>query len=166
MERLSGLDASFLYFETPSTHLHVGGIMVFDPSTSSSGDGSFEWVCDQVNRRLVPHKEFRRRPVRVPFNLHHPVWIEDPHFDLRRHVKRIGAPSPGGMEELAELAGEDDPLATRAYRRIASSLAQSARLDPSPALVARLGPRPDGGCLLYTSPSPRDISGSRMPSSA
>ena len=23
-----------------------------------------------------------------------------------------------------------------------------------------------GGCLLYTSPSPRDISGSRMPSSA
>ncbi|HVM39451.1 MAG TPA: wax ester/triacylglycerol synthase family O-acyltransferase [Acidimicrobiia bacterium] len=106
MERLSGLDASFLYFETPSTHLHVGGIMVFDPSTSSSGDGSFEWVCDQVNRRLVPHKEFRRRPVRVPFNLHHPVWIEDPHFDLRRHVKRIGAPSPGGMEELAELAGE------------------------------------------------------------
>jgi conjugative relaxase-like TrwC/TraI family protein len=49
------------------------------------------------------------------------------------------------LAALAELAGEDDPLATRAYRRIASSLAQSARLDPSPALVARLGPRPDGG---------------------
>lgn len=105
MERLTGLDASFLYFETPSTHLHVGGIMVLDPSTSKS-EYSFEWVCDQVNRRLVPHEEFRRRPVRVPFNLHHPVWIEDPHFDLRRHVKRIGAPAPGGMEELAELAGE------------------------------------------------------------
>jgi WS/DGAT/MGAT family acyltransferase len=105
MERLTGLDASFLYFETPTTHLHVGGVMVFDPSTSRH-DSSFDWVCDQVNRRLVPHKEFRRFPVRVPFNLHHPVWVEDPDFDLRRHVKRIGAPAPGGLEELAELAGE------------------------------------------------------------
>lgn len=106
MERLSGLDASFLYFETPTAHMHVSGVMVFDPSTVEGGRYSFGWVLDQVERRLVPQPEFRRIPVRVPFNLHHPVWVEDPAFDLRRHVKRVGAPSPGGPEELAELAGE------------------------------------------------------------
>lgn len=106
MERLSGLDASFLYFETPTAHMHVSGVMVFDPSTIPGGDYSFEWVLDQVDRRLVPQKEFRQIPVRVPFNLNHPVWVEDPHFDLRRHVKRTGAPSPGGPEELSELANE------------------------------------------------------------
>lgn len=106
MERMSGLDASFLYVETPTAHMHVSAVMVLDPSTIPDGEYSFDWVLDQVERRLVPQKEFRRIPVRVPFNLNHPVWIEDPHFELRRHVKRIGVAAPGGPEELAELADE------------------------------------------------------------
>lgn len=107
---MTGLDAAFLYFETPTAHMHVSGVMVFDPSTiPAEGDGgeySFEWVLDQVNRRLVAQPEFRRRVVRVPFNVHRPVWVEDPNFDVRNHVKRIGCPAPGGPEELAEVADE------------------------------------------------------------
>lgn len=106
MERLTGLDAAFLYLETPASHMHVSGVMVVDPSTVEDGGYSFDWVLDQVTRRLVPQPEFRRRVVRVPFNVHHPVWVEDPHFDVRNHVKRIGCPAPGGPEELAELANE------------------------------------------------------------
>lgn len=106
MERMTGLDAAFLYLETPAAHMHVGGVMVMDPSTIEGGEYSFAWVLDQVNRRLVPQPEFRKVPVRVPFNLHHPVWVEDPNFDLRNHVKRIGCPAPGGPEELAEVANE------------------------------------------------------------
>lgn len=106
MERMTGLDAAFLYLETPAAHMHVSGVMVFDPSTVEGGEYSFDWVLDQVNRRLVAQPEFRRLVMRVPFNLHHPVWVEDPHFDLRNHVKRIGCPAPGGPEELAEVANE------------------------------------------------------------
>lgn len=106
MERMTGLDAAFLYLETPAAHMHVSGVMVFDPSTIEGGEYSFEWVVDQVNRRLVPEPEFRRRVMRVPFNLHHPVWVEDPYFDVRNHVKRIGCPAPGGPEELAEVTNE------------------------------------------------------------
>lgn len=104
MERLSGLDASFLYFETPSNHLHVSSIMIFDPETVPSGY-SFDHVKETVGRRLHLVPPFRRRLAMVPFNLHHPVWIEDPDFDLDFHLRRIAVPAPGGDKELADLAG-------------------------------------------------------------
>lgn len=105
MERLSGLDASFLYFETPTNHMHVAAVMVFDPSTMSDGY-SFQRVRDFIASRLHLIPQFRRRLVPVPFNLAHPIWIEDPDFDLDYHVRRIGAPAPGGPHELADLAGD------------------------------------------------------------
>jgi WS/DGAT/MGAT family acyltransferase len=42
----------------------------------------------------------------VPFRLSHPVWVEDPDFDLEAHIHHIGCPSPGGARELAELASD------------------------------------------------------------
>ena len=42
----------------------------------------------------------------VPFRVHHPIWVEDPDFDLDYHIRRIGAPSPGGRRELGEVAGQ------------------------------------------------------------
>jgi diacylglycerol O-acyltransferase / wax synthase len=105
MERLSGLDATFLYFETPAVHQHVCAVMVFDPSGMKEGY-SFERVKEFVRERLHLIPQFRRRLAWVPFNLHHPVWIEDPDFDLDYHVRRIAVPSPGGPEQLADLAGD------------------------------------------------------------
>src|SRR4051794_4804091 len=105
MERLSGLDATFLYFETPTNHLHVGAVMIFDPSTMAGGY-SFDKVKDFIRGRLHLVPQFRRRLAAVPFNLHHPVWFEDPNFDLDYHVRRVAVPSPGGPEELSDLAGD------------------------------------------------------------
>jgi diacylglycerol O-acyltransferase / wax synthase len=105
MERLSGLDASFLYLETPSDHMHVALTAVFDPSTMPGGY-SFERVKEFIASRLHLVPPFRRRVVEVPFRLGHPIWIEDPHFDLGYHIRRVGAPSPGGMRELSELAAQ------------------------------------------------------------
>jgi WS/DGAT/MGAT family acyltransferase len=105
MQRLSGLDASFLYFETPANHLQVSAIMVFDPSTVPGGY-SFERVKATVASRLHLVPPFRRRLIPVPFNLHHPIWIEDPDFDLDFHLRRIAAPAPGGPRELADIAGD------------------------------------------------------------
>lgn len=105
MERLSGLDATFLYLETPSLHMHVAMTMVIDPSTMDGGY-SFERIKEFIRTRahLVP--PFHRRVVSVPFNLAHPVWVDDPEFDIDYHVRRIGAPAPGGRRELADLAGQ------------------------------------------------------------
>ena len=105
MERLSGLDASFLYLESPTNHMHVAATMTFDPSTVEGGY-SFEKTKDIVRRRLHLIPQFRRRLAAVPFNLHHPVWVEDPDFDLDYHMRRIAAPAPGSYHELADIAGD------------------------------------------------------------
>jgi diacylglycerol O-acyltransferase len=105
MQRLTGLDATFLYSETPSQHMHVSMVGVFDTSTMAGGY-SFEAVRDLIESRLPQIPMFRRRLVEVPFRLHHPVWVEDPHFDLDFHVRRMAVPAPGTMRELTDLAGD------------------------------------------------------------
>ena len=104
--RLSGLDATFLYLETPTNHMHVGGVLVLDPSTTASGKLTREDMAAFIEPRLHLAAPFRRRLAWVPFNLDHPVWIEDPDFDLDLHVRRAALPAPGGMAELAEFTGD------------------------------------------------------------
>ena len=105
MQRLTGLDATFLYMETPNNHMHVASTAIFDPSTVPQGY-SFEAVKELVENRLPLLPPFRRRLVTIPFELHHPLWIEDPDFDLDYHVRRAALPSPGGDRELAEFAAD------------------------------------------------------------
>lgn len=110
IERLSGLDAAFLALETPSMHMHVSAVMVFEPLEQS---GEHETPAAQFERmrrvfservHLVP--AMRRRAMRVPFGLGHPVWVDDPAFDLDFHLKRASLPAPGGPYELAEYVAE------------------------------------------------------------
>ena len=105
VERLSGMDASFLYFETPSMHMHVAMTAIFDPSTMPGGY-EFDKIKDFIESRLHLVPPFRRRIIQVPFRLNHPIWVEDPDFDLDYHIRRIGAPTPGGHRELAEVAAQ------------------------------------------------------------
>ncbi len=105
MRRLTGLDASFLYLETPNNHMHVAGTYIFDPSDIPGGY-SFARVKELIGNRLHKLPPFRWRLVEVPFGLHHPIWIEDPDFDLDYHVRRTALPSPGGQAELNGLAAD------------------------------------------------------------
>jgi WS/DGAT/MGAT family acyltransferase len=105
MEQLTGLDATFLYLETPSLHMHVSMAAMFDPSTVPGGY-SFEKVRDLVSSRLELAPIFRRRLVEVPLRLGHPYWVDDPTFDIQHHIRRAALPSPGGIEELAQFVGD------------------------------------------------------------
>ncbi|MGH9276113.1 MAG: WS/DGAT/MGAT family O-acyltransferase [Acidimicrobiales bacterium] len=104
MQRLTGLDASFLALETPSSHMHVASIGIYDPSTAAGGI-TLDRVIEVYEGRLHLAPPFRRRLANVPFGLHHPLWIEDPDFDIRNHVRHTAIPAPGGPEELANLVG-------------------------------------------------------------
>ncbi len=104
MDRLSGLDASFLYLETSAQLMHVCGVIVLDPSTMPSGY-TFDSFRAEVDRRVRDVPEFTRRLREVPLGLDHPIWVRDRDFDIDRHVHRLALPSPGGSAELAELAG-------------------------------------------------------------
>lgn len=105
MERMTGLDASFLYLETETQLLHVCALVLLDPAT---GGVPYEFAAlkQELGRRLHLVPTMRRRIHRVPFDLDHPVWVEDPSFDLDYHVYRVGIPSPGGERELAELVAD------------------------------------------------------------
>ncbi|NNN21426.1 MAG: wax ester/triacylglycerol synthase family O-acyltransferase, partial [Acidimicrobiales bacterium] len=105
MQRLSGLDAAFLSLETNSMHNHVAGAFIFDSSTLKEGY-SFEKFRSLIEARLPLLPPYRRRVLPIPFGIHHPIWIEDPEFDLDYHVRRASLPAPGGVKELNEFAAE------------------------------------------------------------
>src|SRR4029453_14891551 len=73
-DRLSPLDASFLYFERPMQRLHVGCVAVLD------GPLAFPAFVDTVGKRLAAIPRYRQRPVRPLLDLDWPRWGDDPHF--------------------------------------------------------------------------------------
>ncbi len=104
MQRLSGLDASFLYLETAQQPLHVCSILELDTSTMPGGY-TFDKFRDAFDLRIKAMPQFREKLADSRFNLDHPVWVDDKDFDVDRHLHRIGLPSPGGRRELAEICG-------------------------------------------------------------
>ena len=104
MQRLSGLDASFLYLETAAQPMHVCSILEIDTSTMPGGY-TFDRLRDALCTRIKAMPEFREKLADSRFNLDHPVWVEDKDFDVDRHLHRIGLPAPGGRNELTEICG-------------------------------------------------------------
>jgi len=104
-ERLSGLDASFLYMETPTMHMHVAMAAVFDPSTVPGGY-SFRRVRQLISDRIPLAPVFQRRLVEVPLRLGFPMWVDDPEFDIDNHLRRAALPAPGGLRELGDFAAD------------------------------------------------------------
>ncbi|MGI9645394.1 MAG: WS/DGAT/MGAT family O-acyltransferase [Ilumatobacteraceae bacterium] len=100
MKQLTGLDATFLYMETPNTYGHVNGLSIYQRPSPD-----FDPYKETYERfgSIVGHLEpFRRKVVEVPFGLDHPYWVDDPHFDLDYHVREIGLAPPGAADQLAE----------------------------------------------------------------
>jgi WS/DGAT/MGAT family acyltransferase len=101
VKQLTGLDATFLYMETPSQFGHVSSVSVYE-RPEGDYDPLAAWRT-QIEQRLHLLEPLRRRLVNVPFGLDHPFWIEDPDFDLDFHVRHTAVPPPGSDEQLAEL---------------------------------------------------------------
>jgi len=103
-EHLSPLDATFLELEQAdeSAHMHIGGIMVFDP-LPNGGPPSREELCQHLANRLGQLPRYGQR-LSQPHTggMSWPEWEDDPAFDVGRHVSRAALPAPGGYEELAE----------------------------------------------------------------
>jgi diacylglycerol O-acyltransferase len=105
VERLPGVDAGFLYMETPTLHMHTLKVAIVDASTVPGGY-TFQRFQEELAVRLHLLPPFRRRVMKVPFQIHHPVWVEDRDFDQNMHVRRDVIPAPGGMRELEQLIGQ------------------------------------------------------------
>lgn len=100
MEQLSGMDASFLYFETKNAPMHIGSVAIYDQSTVEGGVLGFKEILKNYEARLHMSRAFRQRLAFVPANLDHPYWFEDPDFDVEFHVRHIALPHPGDWRQL------------------------------------------------------------------
>ena len=97
-ERLTTLDASYLYLEDAGAPLHVAGVLVLEPV-----EGGLDALADLVEARLPLVPRYRQRIVPVPGHLANPVWADDPDFDVAYHVRRSAVPRPGTQAQLLDL---------------------------------------------------------------
>ena len=103
-ERLSALDASFLYLEKRHLHMHVGGLAVFDPAPTDRRL-TLDRLRDLTASRIDSVPRFRQK-VRFPlFGTNRPAWVDAP-VDLDYHIRQATVPVPGGPRELAALTGQ------------------------------------------------------------
>jgi diacylglycerol O-acyltransferase len=98
MQSLSGLDSSFLYLETDSQPMHVGGLNVYE------GSLAFEDFKAFLAARLPLAPRLTQRLVQVPLSFDHPYWVDDPDFDLDLHLHHAALPRPGDWRALRQLA--------------------------------------------------------------
>jgi diacylglycerol O-acyltransferase / wax synthase len=113
-ERLSASDMSSLLAERGPIHVNVGATMIMQGKAPD-----FEALLAHVDKRLGLVPRFRQKikhtpppiPGRLPERLEsslaisNPVWVDDPAFDIRWHVRHLALPKPGTMDQLKELVG-------------------------------------------------------------
>lgn len=100
VQQLSAQDAQFVYFQSGETHTHIMGIYIYDPSTAPGGKVRFKDIVQQVVDRMHTSPVFRRKLLRLPFDLDHPYWVEDEHFDVEAHITHARLPEPGDWRQL------------------------------------------------------------------
>src|SRR3954451_4242084 len=103
---MEGVDAGYLYMETPSLHMHTVKVAILERPGGIDIDSFAEEVLARLDR-LPP---FGRRVLNVPFRLNHPVWVADRPLDMSRHIVHQALPRSrdgraGGRKELEELVG-------------------------------------------------------------
>jgi diacylglycerol O-acyltransferase / wax synthase len=99
-DRLSGLDASFLHLEDGCSHMHVASVMTFEGPPPP-----YDELLEAFERRLPLVPRYRQRLAFVPLGQGRPKWVDDPHLNLRYHVRSTALPSPGSESQLKDLAG-------------------------------------------------------------
>jgi WS/DGAT/MGAT family acyltransferase len=103
-ERLSAQDRSFLVFEDRHTHMHLGGVAVFEAGPLARPDGgiAIERLRAHIAASLHLVPRYRQRLAFVPVT-GRPVWVDDAQFNIDYHVRHTALPRPGSEVELKNL---------------------------------------------------------------
>lgn len=103
MDQLTTLDAGFLKAEDADRHvsLAIGGLAVIEGPIPDR-----DALMATLAQRIRACPRFGQRLRTRPFDLGAPEWVEDPNFDLGRHVRHVALPRPGDDRELLQLAAD------------------------------------------------------------
>jgi diacylglycerol O-acyltransferase len=95
LDRLTSIDASFLHQEGEASHMHIGGVLVFEGPTPA-----FEDFVEHVRGRLHLVPRYRQKLATPPLEAGRPLWVDDPDFNIEYHVRHTALPPPGSEEQL------------------------------------------------------------------
>jgi diacylglycerol O-acyltransferase / wax synthase len=103
VEQLNALDAGFLMAEDSDRNvsLAIGGVAIIDGPTPDHG--KFKDVLGERIRAIPRCTQMLRTQL---FDVGAPQWVDDPDFDLSRHVRRIAVPRPGDDAELFRVVAD------------------------------------------------------------
>jgi diacylglycerol O-acyltransferase len=99
LDRLTSTDASFLHQEGHSSHMHIGGVLIFEGTAPG-----FDEFADHIRSRLHLVPRYRQKLATPALQTGRPLWIDDPDFNLAYHVRHTALPEPGSEEQLLLLA--------------------------------------------------------------
>ena len=97
-DRLSAIDASFLYLDCDATPMHTGSVLRF-----AAPGIEYQDLIAAVSQHIGQSPRYRRRVREVPLHLGRPVWVDDERFDVEFHVRAATLPRPGERAQLDEL---------------------------------------------------------------
>lgn len=106
LQPISGIDATFLYTETPTSPMNIGSVLVIEESLN------FQTFRDIVHSRIHQIPKLRQRLMYVPLSIDYPYWADDPNFDIDLHINHIALPKPGSWQQLRNIASQifSEPL--------------------------------------------------------
>jgi diacylglycerol O-acyltransferase len=97
-QRLTATDASFVVQERGPSHMHIGGVMIFEGPPPP-----YEAFLQHIEARLGLVPRYRQRLLFPRFEMGRPLWIDDTRFTLTYHVRHTALPPPGSIEQLQRL---------------------------------------------------------------
>jgi len=95
LDRLTSIDASFLHQEGRASHMHIGGVLIFEGPAPA-----FDDFVDHVRSRLHLVPRYRQKLATPPLEAGRPLWVDDPDFNIEYHVRHTALPAPGTEEQL------------------------------------------------------------------
>lgn len=103
---ISGMDATFIYAETPTSPMHIGSVAIIE------GSLKYDIFKQSIASNLHKMPLLRKRLMFAPMSMDYPYWVDDPNFNLDLHLQRYALPRPGGWSELREMAAQifSEPL--------------------------------------------------------
>ncbi len=98
LDRLTSTDASFLHQEGHASHMHIGGVLIFEGPPPAFPD-----FLDHIRSRLHLVPRYRQKLTTPPLETGRPLWVDDPSFNLEYHVRHAALPAPGTEDQLFQL---------------------------------------------------------------
>ncbi len=104
-DRLSAQDNTFLVGETPTAHMHIGGVSIYEISDLTTPLGGLDFAKLRAAVEGVLHRipRYRQKLQWTPV-FGNPVWVDDPNFNLDYHLRHTSLPGPGSAAQLKALS--------------------------------------------------------------